>query len=58
MSQEIKTKRKRIGRRLPIDQLIYNKLMQLNSSPREVTAKYKQLMFNIEMRGSHLLQIQ
>ena len=28
MSQEIKTKRKRIGRRLPIDQLIYNKLMQ------------------------------
>ena len=53
----VKKKRKRIAKKLPINSLIYNKLQQLHSNPKVVTAKYKELMFNVEMRGSHLLTI-
>ena len=53
----VKTKRKRIVKKIPINTLIYNKLQQLYDNPKVVTAKYKEKMFNIEMRGAHLLNI-
>ena len=53
-----KVKRKRIAKKVPINTLIFNKLQQLYSNPRVVQAKYKEKMFNIEMRGAHLINIQ
>ena len=53
----VKTKRKRIAKKVPINTLLFNKLSQLHSNSRVVQAKYKEMMFNIEMRGSHLLNV-
>jgi len=53
----IKTKRPRI-KRISTDVRIFDKLRELHSdNHKTVLQRYKSLMFNVEMKGSHLIDV-
>ena len=52
----MKIKRPRI-KKVSTDVRIFDKLRELHSDNRTVLQKYKTLMFNVEMKGSHLIDV-